>query len=301
MAHVRYDKWSSAISPTMTFSQFIKQVAEHVLAREFAMPLSGLALAIRNDPSCKYLQLKPITLHKILQSYPDSFKFQGAREDPEVSLRLSIDICNNVRNCPGFPQCKDLHICRYFMMDNCIHTKRKTRAPCPYPHSLDSKHNRKVRQYHNLLSLDINALKKMMQDSADFASQEAPVDLKLCFYYTRRVCERDDCPYLHLCEFFVKGSCKFGRRCKKNHDVCARDIEAILREHNIDADGDEEDILEKIRAGLYGDGEEESEEEVTSEEEESFEQPKKPNPNHQNAVPTTSRRSYTNFRKRDRH
>lgn len=301
MAHVRYDKWSSAISPTMTFSQFIKQVAEHVLAREFAMPLSGLALAIRNDPSCKYLQLKPITLHKILQSYPDSFKFQGAREDPEVSLRLSIDICNNVRNCPGFPQCKDLHICRYFMMDNCIHTKRKTRAPCPYPHSLDSKHNRKVRQYHNLLSLDINALKKMMQDSADFASQEAPVDLKLCFYYTRRVCERDDCPYLHLCEFFVKGSCKFGRRCKKNHDVCARDIEAILREHNIDADGDEEDILEKIRAGLYGDGEEESEEEVTSEEEESFEQPKKPNPNQQNAVPTTSRRSYTNFRKRDRH
>lgn len=301
MAHVRYDKWSSAISPTMTFSQFIKQVAEHVLAREFAMPLSGLALAIRNDPSCKYLQLKPITLHKILQSYPDSFKFQGAREDPEASLRLSIDICNNVRNCPGFPQCKDLHICRYFMMDNCIHTKRKTRAPCPYPHSLDSKHNRKVRQYHNLLSLDINALKKMMQDSADFASQEAPVDLKLCFYYTRRVCERDDCPYLHLCEFFVKGSCKFGRRCKKNHDVCARDIEAILREHNIDADGDEEDILEKIRAGLYGDGEEESEEEVTSEEEESFEQPKKPNPNQQNAVPTTSRRSYTNFRKRDRH
>lgn len=177
MAHVRYDKWSSAISPTMTFSQFIKQVAEHVLAREFAMPLSGLALAIRNDPSCKYLQLKPITLHKILQSYPDSFKFQGAREDPEVSLRLSIDICNNVRNCPGFPQCKDLHICRYFMMDNCIHTKRKTRAPCPYPHSLDSKHNRKVRQYHNLLSLDITALKKRMQESADFASQEAPVDL----------------------------------------------------------------------------------------------------------------------------
>lgn len=301
MAHVRYDKWSSAISPTMTFSQFIKQVAEHVLAREFAMPLSGLALAIRNDPSCKYLQLKPITLHKILQSYPDSFKFQGAREDPEVSLRLSIDICNNVRNCPGFPQCKDLHICRYFMMDNCIHTKRKTRAPCPYPHSLDSKHNRKVRQYHNLLSLDINALKKMMQDSADFASQEAPVNLKLCYYYTRRVCERDDCPYLHLCEFFVKGSCKFGRRCKKNHDVCARDIEAILREHKIDADGDEEDILENIRAELYGDGEEESEEEVTSEEEESFEQPKKPNPNQQNAVPTTSRRSYTNFRKRDRH
>ncbi|XP_052707164.1 uncharacterized protein LOC128182521 [Crassostrea angulata] len=301
MAHVRYDKWSSAISPTMTFSQFIKQVAEHVLAREFAMPLSGLALAIRNDPSCKYLQLKPITLHKILQSYPDSFKFQGAREDPEVSLRLSIEICNNVRNCPGFPQCKDLHICRYFMMDNCIHTKRKTRAPCPYPHSLDSKQNRKVRQYHNLLSLDITALKKRMQESADFASEEAPVDLKLCYYYTRRVCERDDCPYLHLCEFFVKGSCKFGRRCKKNHDVCARDIEAILRENNIDADGDEEDILENIRAELYGDGEEENEEEVTSEEEESFEQPKKPNPNQQNAVPTTSRRSYTNFRKRDRH
>lgn len=299
MAHVRYDKRSSDIPPSMTFSQFIKQMAENVLARECVMPLSGLALAIRNDPSCKYLQLKPITLNKILQSYPDFFKFQGPREDPEVSLRLSVDICNNVKNCPGFPQCKDLHICRYFMMDNCIHTKRKTRMQCPYPHSLESKHNRKVRQYHNLLSLDINALKKMMQDAVDSVSQEAPVALKLCYYYTRRVCERDHCPYLHLCEFFVKGSCKFGRRCKKSHDVCARDIEAILREHNIDADGDEEDILENIRAELYGDDEEENEEEATSEEEESFEQPEKPN--QQNAVPTTSRRSYTNFRKRDRH
>lgn len=67
-------------------------------------------------------------------------------------------------------------------------------------------------------------------------------------------------------------------------------FKAILREHKIDADGDEEDILENIRAELYGDGEEESEEEVTSEEEESFEQPKKTNPNQQNAVPTTSRR-----------
>lgn len=44
-----------------------------------------------------------------------------------------------------------------------------------------------------------------------------------------------------------------------------------MREYNIDVDGDEEDILEKIRVGLYGDGEEESEEEVISEEDESFE------------------------------
>lgn len=44
-----------------------------------------------------------------------------------------------------------------------------------------------------------------------------------------------------------------------------------MREYNIDVDGDEEDILEKIRVELYGDGEEESEEEVISEEEESFE------------------------------
>lgn len=48
-------------------------------------------------------------------------------------------------------------------------------------------------------------------------------------------------------------------------------FKVILREYKIDVDGDEEDILEKIRVGLYGDGEEESEEEVISEEEESFE------------------------------
>lgn len=48
-------------------------------------------------------------------------------------------------------------------------------------------------------------------------------------------------------------------------------FKVILREYNIDVDGDEEDILENIRVVLYGDGEEESEEEVISEEEESFE------------------------------
>lgn len=48
-------------------------------------------------------------------------------------------------------------------------------------------------------------------------------------------------------------------------------FKVILREYNIDVDGDEEDILENIRVRLYGGGEEESEEEVISEEEESFE------------------------------
>lgn len=48
-------------------------------------------------------------------------------------------------------------------------------------------------------------------------------------------------------------------------------FKVILREYNIDVDGDEEDILVNIRVRLYGDGEEESEEEVISEEEESFE------------------------------
>lgn len=48
-------------------------------------------------------------------------------------------------------------------------------------------------------------------------------------------------------------------------------FKVILREYKIDVDGDEEDILEYIRVELYGDGEEESEEEVISEEEESFE------------------------------
>lgn len=48
-------------------------------------------------------------------------------------------------------------------------------------------------------------------------------------------------------------------------------FKVILREYKIDVDGDEEDILENIRVELYGDGEEESEEEVISEEEESFE------------------------------
>ncbi|XP_061183096.1 zinc finger CCCH-type antiviral protein 1-like [Saccostrea echinata] len=282
----------------MTFSQFIKETAERILGREKCLTVSGLTMAIKNDPCCKYLQLKPLSLQKILQGYSESFSLKGSQEDPNVSLHLSIDVCDNVRNCPGFPQCKDLHICKYFMLDNCIHTKRKTRKPCPYPHTLSSKHNRKVLQHHHLLYMDLPTIKKMIQEESGDKTQSTctsptheHVPLKLCYYYNRRACERENCSYLHLCEFFVKGTCKFGRRCKKSHDVHSRQVQEILSENNLDLDGDVEDILESLREELYGGSveEEESDEEEDEEQIEVYSQHCPP------------RRSYTNFRRGDRH
>lgn len=233
MAYPRHQ--NEASSPPMTFSRFIKETAERILKRTEVMTVSGLSTAIKNDQSCKYLQLKPLTLQKIIQEFPESFSIRGSHEDPDVSLRLAIDVCDNMRNCPGFPGCKDLHICKYFMLDNCIHTKRRTRNPCPYPHSLASKHNKKVLQYHHMLYLEVHTIQKMMQTEAKAREhtmrENAP--LKLCYYYNRRVCERDNCPFIHLCEFFVKGTCKFGRRCKKNHDVSSRDVQGQWVKLNI--------------------------------------------------------------------
>lgn len=233
MAHAARD--SKVSLPSMTFSEFIKQIAENVLhgIREPVIPLAKLTTAIRNDPNCKYLQLRPASLCKILQDFPDTFYLQGPQGNPNVSLHSGIGICENVKNCLGYPQCKDLHICKYFVFDNCAHTRRNSRTSCKYPHSFGTSHNKKVLQYHHLLHVDPETIKMLARGSAPEQVPASAPPLKLCFYYTRRVCNRDRCSYLHLCEFFVKGSCKFGRRCKKNHDVYSRDIIGMFYIFNV--------------------------------------------------------------------
>ncbi|XP_062576372.1 uncharacterized protein LOC134238268 [Saccostrea cucullata] len=295
MAYLKREAGGPPPTP-MSFSQFIKETTERILGSEKCLTLSELTMAIKNDPHCRYLQLKPLTLQKILQGYSESFSLKGSQEDPDVSLHLNIDVCDNVRNCPGFPQCKDLHICKYFMLDNCIHTKKKTRKPCPYPHTLSTKHNRKVLQHHHLQFMDLPTIKKIIKEETGNKTQSVTsstkdhVPLKLCYYYNRRVCEREDCSYLHLCEFYVKGTCKFGRRCKKSHNVNSRQVQEILSDNDLDLDGDEDEILRSLREELYGGSDEEEDSE--EEEEEQIEVSSQHSP---------PRRSYTNFRRGDRH
>ena len=75
-------------------------------------------------------------------------------------------------------------------------------------------------------------LRKLLQTlrpSHDRLVQAAPNESAPCFFFQRGCCSVSACPYLHrnssdmrpICQFALKGTCKFGARCKNRHAVVA--------------------------------------------------------------------------------
>lgn len=62
----------------------------------------------------------------------------------------------------------------------------------------------------------------------------------LCkFYQNEMGCRKKDwgpdgkCHFLHICQYFVSGECKFGNKCKRSHDLFTGQAAELLRDYNI--------------------------------------------------------------------
>ncbi|KAK3105260.1 hypothetical protein FSP39_021031 [Pinctada imbricata] len=70
--------------------------------------------------------------------------------------------------------------------------------------------------------------------------------------------EGKPCPYLHMCKFYVIGQCRFGKGCKRNHDIFNQQVRDILTKYGIDVNRSPKEILAEIRSADFDFGDDTS-------------------------------------------
>ncbi|XP_061178074.1 zinc finger CCCH-type antiviral protein 1-like isoform X2 [Saccostrea echinata] len=216
----------------------VKNAIHFIVSNGGQMTISQLLPLFRQHAQFNFLNIGKLL--KILQSYHNVFDLVDTGKGmPQIqaSLAFELKICEQPRQCGGYPRCKNLHICKYFIQNKC----RGNQMTCHCGHDLHSVENFQILQGYGLERLEPLVVKEWLQKHHNKKSRP----LQVCTYYnTARGCSRNErCPFLHLCSYFVKGRCKFGHLCARSHDLYWKRNSEILREHGIDLRCDQYQVL----------------------------------------------------------
>ena len=70
---------------------------------------------------------------------------------------------------------------------------------------------------------------------------------EICKFYNKAICKKDEqCHCLHVCEHFINGDCKFGEKCKREHNFSNSHNRRILKQHHM-GDISELKVLEHLQ------------------------------------------------------
>ena len=147
--------------------------------------------------------------------------------------------------------CDKLHICPRFLEESCILGER-----CKKPHSFDSCATKNLLIQHNLESLSSGELRKLFQIALKEHKMRYTAsisDPRVCVYYRKDAvtCKAGDkCQFLHVCEKYIKGSCKSEAECGLSHNVKTRHVRRVLATHNLADLRDEEQIIAILRGNM---------------------------------------------------
>ncbi|XP_048731385.1 uncharacterized protein LOC125648384 isoform X1 [Ostrea edulis] len=224
----------------------VKNAVHFIVSNGGQLTISQLLPLIRQHPQLNFLDIG--NLHKILQAYPNVFEVVDNRKGKpqmQVHLAFELDVCDQPRKCGGYPVCKALHICKYFIQNKC----RENPDRCIFGHSLHSHQNLPILAEYSLDQIDPIKVKEWMQQRHNDKSRSSRPPQVCVFYNTQRGCKNgEECPFLHLCNYFVKRSCKFGSRCSRSHALLSKRNVEILKEHDIDVGSNPDQILDTLTA-----------------------------------------------------
>ncbi|NWI40550.1 PAR12 polymerase, partial [Picathartes gymnocephalus] len=139
--------------------------------------------------------------------------------------------------CPG--QCGLLHLCKYHLKGFC--RNQLARKGCKFVHNFHSDHNLHVLKQYGLENLNHDELCQLLLQNDPSLLPE------VCLRYNKGdglhgSCSfKTSCTKLHVCQYFLRGQCRYGSSCKRSHDLLNPEcFEKLARQ------GMSSDIIEKL-------------------------------------------------------
>uniref|UniRef100_A0A4W3K8G7 Poly [ADP-ribose] polymerase 12-like n=1 Tax=Callorhinchus milii TaxID=7868 RepID=A0A4W3K8G7_CALMI len=185
------------------------------------------------------LSLTDVVLNQMLSNTQFFTVVQGTGSKPSGSnltldsciiATTSIKLCKGYTNksCQNYQNCQHLHLCRFFILGMCKYSKgRKT---CKNSHNINDFHNMSILSAHGLQKLSEKELRVLLLQN-DLALLP-----EVCLYYNRgsnhgqfgSCTHKETCNKLHICSYFILGSCKFGDGCIRSHSFTDNTTKLLL-------------------------------------------------------------------------
>ncbi|CAB4013955.1 poly [ADP-ribose] polymerase 12-like [Paramuricea clavata] len=185
---------------------------------------------------------------EFVNSSREKFVVKNVEGKNFVEAKTSVKICDAFQEgkCKS-GGCKGLHICRFFLEDNC-----KFGAKCNKPHGFDMPQTRELLAHQKLENLSTDALttlfRKVLNEKKikHASSSSGP---SACKFYNKGDCKNgDQCEFLHVCEHYIDGDCKFGDRCKRSHNFDSTHARKVLAAHRLGGLRNERQILSVLQS-----------------------------------------------------
>lgn len=196
--------------------------------------------------------VSPAELQSIAFQNPSNFEcFEDGQLFVKQITRVGICELHTSKNktCPGsIPFCTGLHICKFYILSG----QCPFGGQCTFGHDLTISHNMKILKENYLECVAGEDLKYLFSRAESRTSVTVP---KICkFYNVDAGCRYSesgkDCPNLHICKHYVLDKCRYGRSCRRSHNIISRDIKAILEKHGISTRRTPKEILADLREAV---------------------------------------------------
>ncbi|XP_070208050.1 uncharacterized protein [Littorina saxatilis] len=145
--------------------------------------------------------------------------------------------------------CTGLHFCIFYLLSGQCAYASSNHSGCLFGHALEADpHNRRLLQQSFLVELNLTELRKLFCLPGVRRGVTVP---KICKYYNKHMgCNKGGkCRALHLCHPYVLETCKFGRGCRRNHDISHQEVKQVLTLYGVRVKGRPlSDILRELRS-----------------------------------------------------